>query len=638
MAKKSEVGRRSLLKNVVMGGAAMATATAVPETSRAQTAKPVSPDAPRVPAAVSLASESTPRPSGRTYSSCGGDYMVDVMRAYGIEYMAATPGNTFMGLHEAVVNHGMLANPKLDWITTLHEETSVAMAHGYAKIEGKPMACAMHTAVGLQHAAMAIYNAWCDRVPIFMITGAFIDERDRRSPIDWYHSAVDVADCVRDFTKWDATPGSLEGWGESAARGLKFAMTPPYGPILLTTDTRMQERPYPGDRAPPIPKLPKLVMPAAEDGALEETAKMLVAAENPVLFAGRCARTPQGLKSMIELAELLQAPVCDGRQRMNFPWRHPLNHSDSLRELLENADVVLELEPENPYALPIPPERRGQVRRLMINSVDLFMKSNFQDFQRYPSGIDVAMAADAEASLPALIEAVKRNLKKTSSRQQRGAHFARAHMAELEASKATAALGWNDSPISVPRMCQELYALIKDEDWSFVSPALFQSHWPQRLWAADKHYQYLGPQGGGGIGYGAPSSLGAALANRKYGRLSVSIVGDGDFMFVGPGSLWTAAHDQIPILYLVHNNRCYHAEIMQMQAIANRRERGLDRVHIGNAIANPNIDYAAMAKSVGVYGEGPIENPADLGPALKRALAVVKKGEPALVDVVSQGR
>ena len=183
----------------------------------------------------------------------------------------------------------------------------------------------------------------------------------------------------------------------------------------------------------------------------------------------------------------------------------------------------------------------------------------------------------------------------------------------------------------------ELYEQIRHEDWSMVSGAAFQSHWPQALWTADKHYQYIGAQGAAGIGYMAPASLGAALANQKFGRLSVSIVGDGDLMF-GPGILWTAAHERIPILYLVHNNRSYHMEIMQMQVIANRRQRGIDRVRIGCNIDDPNIDYAAMAKSMGVYGEGPIDNPRDLGPALKRAIATVKKGEPALVDVVSQGR
>ncbi len=179
--------------------------------------------------------------------------------------------------------------------------------------------------------------------------------------------------------------------------------------------------------------------------------------------------------------------------------------------------------------------------------------------------------------------------------------------------------------------------MMKGEDWSLVSDSSFQSRWPQQLWHADKHYQYIGGQGAAGIGYMTPAGMGAALANQKYGRLSVSVIGDGDLMF-GPGCLWTVAHERIPILYIVHNNRAYHMEIMQMQVIANRRNRGIDRLGIACGISDPNINYAQMAKSMGVYGEGPIDNPKDLGPALRRAIAVVKKGEPALIDVVSQGR
>jgi thiamine pyrophosphate-dependent acetolactate synthase large subunit-like protein len=107
---------------------------------------------------------------------------------------------------------------------------------------------------------------------------------------------------------------------------------------------------------------------------------------------------------------------------------------------------------------------------------------------------------------------------------------------------------------------------------------------------------------------------------------------------MGPGILWTAAHHKVPILYVMHNNRGYHQEVMGLQKMANRRLRGIDRAHIGTTLREPNIDYAAMSKSMGVYAEGPIENPKDLAPALKRAIAVVKRGEPALLDVVTNGR
>jgi thiamine pyrophosphate-dependent acetolactate synthase large subunit-like protein len=641
-----EITRRGFLTNTALGGIVTAAAPmlAAAQISPSDSDAKQSDSTARAPAAQPTQSQQP-----LTYSSCGGDYMTDVLRSLGIEYFAATPGNTFMGLHESIVNYGMVTDPKLRSLLTMHEEASVAMCHGYAKIEGKPMACGMHTAVGLQHASMAIYNAYADRVPILMITACSLDATRRSSFVEWNHAATDAAAMVRDYTKWDDTPGSLRHFGESAVQAYKMAMTPPYGPVLLTVDTYMQEDEIPGgnQNRPPIPKLPRLSPPAGEAAVVQEIASLLVNAERPVIYADRMARTPEGLKRLIELAETLQAPVCDGGNRMNFPWRHPLNQTARQRRLLTSADVLLALEPNDPFGLVTDRGRDGNLRPILpdgstsitISSTELLPKGNYQMVQRYTGNITLAVEADAEATLPLLIEAVKQQL--TPSRQSvlqaRGRAFAQAHLDDLNLAKGVAAYGWDASPVSVPRMCQELYYAIKDEDWSLVSITDFQSYWPQRLWAADKHYQYIGGQGAQGIGYLTPAGLGAALANQKYGRLTVSIVGDGDLMF-GPGALWTAAHERIPILYLVHNNRCYHQEIMQMQYIANRRQRGIDRLGIACNISDPNIRYADLAKAMGVYGEGPIADPKDLGPALKRAVARVKQGAPALVDVVSQGR
>jgi acetolactate synthase I/II/III large subunit len=654
--KYSQVGRRGFLQGVALGGVAAAASPLADEAcaaesrddQKAQTG--TDPKQPRPAGPIPPSQEFTAREEGITYSSCGGDYIVEVMRSLGIEYFAATPGNTFMGVHEAVINYGMLTEPKLRSICTMHEEASVAMAHGYAKIEGKPMACMMHTVVGLQHGSMAIYNAYADRVPIFMMTGYFADVSERAGEVAWAHSATDGPAMVRDFTKWDDTPGSLRHFSESAVRAYKLSMTPPYGPTLLAVDTMMQEDEIPGGaaHAPPIPKLVHATPPSGEEGAVKEAARLLVNAEHPVICADRAARTPAGLKLLVELAEVLQAPVCDSQNRLNFPWRHPLNQSRRQRMLLGEADVLLMLEAGNPFDVvtrrnksgDLSPVLKAGAKAISISSVGLSPKANYSGgIQRYAANIDLEMAADAEATLPFLIEEVRRQMPvgRKAAIEARGKALGEAHQRELERSRENASYGWDSSPISMPRLCQELYEQIRNEDWSLVSSSNFQSQWPQQLWYADRHYQYIGAHGAYGIGYMAPAGLGAALANQKYGRLSVSIVGDGDLMF-GPGILWTAAHERIPLLYIVHNNRAYHMEIMQMQVIANRRQRGVDRLGIACGISDPNINYAGMAKSLGVYAEGPVENPKDLGPALKRAIAVVKKGEPALIDVVSEGR
>jgi thiamine pyrophosphate-dependent acetolactate synthase large subunit-like protein len=198
-------------------------------------------------------------------------------------------------------------------------------------------------------------------------------------------------------------------------------------------------------------------------------------------------------------------------------------------------------------------------------------------------------------------------------------------------------MGWNASPVSLNRVCAELWPLIEKEDWSLVSWQGFISGWPGRLWNFDKTYQYIGGQGAGGIGYNAPASVGAALANKKHGRLSINIQCDGDLNYA-PGVLWTAAHHRIPLLTIMHNNRGYHAEVMILERRASQRNRGQDRCHIGTKLWDPDINYAKMAETYGLYGQGPITDPKDLAAALKRGIERVKKGEPALIDVVTQPR
>jgi thiamine pyrophosphate-dependent acetolactate synthase large subunit-like protein len=566
----------------------------------------------------------------------GSDYMVDVIRSLGIEYIAFVPGDTFKGLHESVINYGMLTAPRLQLIPCMHEEVSVAICHGYAKIAGKPMACAMHSTVGLQHGSMALYNAWADRVPVFALVGHQADADRRVGPVQWVHSVYDGPALVRDFTKFDDTPDTLGDFADSAVRAYKYAMTPPYEPVLLALDEGLQEEPAAGGKAPPIPRVPQIVLPQAEDAACEQIARLLVAADHPVILADRCARTPDGLSRLIELAESLQAPVVDGRGRFNFPWRHPLNQTDNAAHLLSQADVIVGLEMTDFYHAAA--AGNPTAKRISIAATDLYLKSNYQDFQRF-TAVDIAVAADAEATLPSLTEAVRRSTTSTrrTALQQRGAQFEMDHREALDRARAAAAVSWDAMPITTARLCMELYEKIRHDDWSLVSGTTFQSFWPQRLWSADKHHQYIGDAGAYGLGYLPGASLGAAIANQRNGRLTVAIGGDGDLMFT-PSFLWTAAHVQVPILYIVHNNRAYHQEVMWVQTITNRRQRGIDRAHIGTTIDNPAIDFAKLAQSMGVHGEGPVTNPTELSGAFERAVAIVKSGRPALVDVVAQGR
>ncbi len=645
-SKKSSVDRRSFLRGAAAGTAALVTGPGFVKAQVAQERK-----AAPLPSATQVAAETiapAPRVDVYTTDRPGSDFMVDVIKSLGFDYIAANPGSSFRGLHESVINYGGNTSPEL--LTCCHEESSVAMAHGYAKIEGKPMMIMAHGTVGLQHASMAIYNAFADRVPVYIVVGNILDVEFRRSLVEWAHSVQDAAAMVRDYTKWDDTPVSLAHFAESAVRAYKIAMTPAMGPVVIVADAVLQEEPVPdGDRRTlRVPKLNLAAPPAGDSGAIAEVARMLVAAENPVIVAGRSARTPNGIKLLVELAEILQAPVQDRafRFRMNFPTRHRLYDGGNLA----TADVILGLEvpdfwqathsqsPVNRMGMQVRPITKPGAKLITISSSELLSKSNYQDFGRYTE-VDLSIAADAEATLPALIEAVKRLITPDRKRvfEERGAKLAEAAKRARDRTLDQAAWGWDASPITTARLSAEVWNQVKNEDWSLVSDVVFLSYWPTRLWDFDKHYQYIGGQGAYGIGYGAPAAVGAALANRKYGRLSVNIQCDGDLNYA-PGVLWTAAHHRIPLLTIMHNNRAYHQERMYVQDMAARAERGIDRVNIGTAITEPNIDYATMAKAYGVYGAGPIDNPNDLGPAIRRAIEVVKRGEPALIDVITQPR
>jgi acetolactate synthase-1/2/3 large subunit len=643
MSKKLSVDRRNFLKSAAVTGAALVPGTVAADAAP-QAAPPAQAAAPIPPREVDPSGDvevlTTDRP--------GGDFMVDVLKTLNFDYIASNPGSSFRGIHESIINYG--GNQSPEFLTCCHEESSVAMAHGYFKAEGKPMAVLCHGTVGMQHAAMAIYNAYCDRVPVYILAGNSLDATLRRPGVEWAHSVQDAAAMVRDYIKWDDQPISLPHFAESAVRAYKIAMTPPMMPVLVVIDGGLQEDPISPEITTRlrIPKLTLTTAPQGDSGAVAEAARLLVNAQNPVIVADRAARTPAGLTRLIELAEALQAPVVDQGGRMNFPSRHPLNQSSSARQLVANADVILGLELTDFWGT-VNAVRDGLTRTsrslikpgtrlISITALDLATKGNYQDFQRYPE-VDIAMAADAEATLPALTEACKR-LTTTERRavfQERGKKLAQAHASALDRARADAAYGWDASPISTARLTTELWAQIKTEDWALVAESGIMSDWTTQLWSFDKHYQSLGGSGGAGVGYGAPASIGAALANRKHGRLSVAIQGDGDFLYA-PGVWWTAAHHRIPLLAVMHNNRSYHQEVMHLQRMANRHQRGITRAHIGTAIDNPSVDYAKIAQGLGVHAQGPITSPADLGPAIKRALAVVKRGEPSLIDVVTQPR
>jgi acetolactate synthase-1/2/3 large subunit len=638
--------RRGFLKGVVIAGGAT---IAAPASVQAQAPEKPNGSASPPTAAAKAHERETPQEADRlTTEKTGSDFMVDVCKTLNLDYMAACPGSTFRALQESFINYGQ--NKRPEWLTCMHEEVAVGMAHGYAKVAGKPMAAIVHGTVGTQHGAMALYNAYCDRVPIIVFTGNAGPLDERRPGVEWFHSVQDGAATVRDFVKWDDYPMSLQHFAESTVRGYTLACAQPPGPVFITADAKLQESPL-EEREQRGLTIPRLTTPAQTTGdpnALREAAKMLVAAEAPVIIADRYARSQQGMDDLVKLAELLQAPVVDNRSRMNMPNTHYLCQSERAGGLIAQADCILSLEPVDLYGQlnvmrdqlerTVSSKAKKGVKIISISTRDLLVHSNYQDFQRYV-GADINITADAQTTLPSLIEAIRREMPSgNTSIEMRGRKMREAFNGFADRARAEAALAWDASPISSARMYMELWGQLKNEDWALVSDSDFSSNWPHRLWPLEKHYRFIGGSGGYGVGYQPVAALGAALAHRDAGgRVAVSITGDGEFN-MAPHTLWTAAHHGIPYLTVIQNNRAYHQEVMHVQRMANRHNRGLRNVPIGTTIDNPNIDYVKIAQGYGAVGIGPITDPNDLSEAFRKGIAAVKAGQPVLIDVVMQPR
>ncbi|HYC16335.1 MAG TPA: thiamine pyrophosphate-dependent enzyme [Pseudolabrys sp.] len=651
---RTRLNRRKFMAGVALAGAAGTPLAVQTANAAAPAIEPPPPRPSALPPNAALAAAETAPPQEITQvegGRPGSDFMVDVIKTLDIKYLPSNPASSFRALHESLIDYG--GNKQPEFLTCMHEESAVGMAHGYFKIAGKPLLTLCHGTVGLQHAAMGIYNAWCDRVPVIVVGGNDMDAAHRPPGVPTFHSAQDINALVRDFTKWDDTPVSAQHFAQSFVRMYKIATTPPYGPVMMSLDAGLQQEPIRdlGQKLY-IPRFVPSSPPQGDSGAVKEAARLLVNAEHPVIVVDRAARTPDGIKLLVELADTLQAAVVDQGGRMNFPKTHYLNRPPNV---IGQADVIIGMELSDFWGVVNGFVDNGSngigfnetkikagTKLISISSVELITKSNYQDFQRFQV-VDVSMPADAEATLPALIEAVKSAIPndRKAAIAQRGETFRKAYANGRENVKKAAAIAWDASPISTARLVMETWAQIKDLDWSLVASEGNVSNWPNRLWPMEKHHHWLGRSGGYGVGYGAPASVGAALANRDLGRFSVSIQSDGDLMYA-PGVLWTAARHKIPLLAVMHNNRGYHQEVMHVQRLANFRNRvaylGNDLAPLGTGIQNPDIEYHKLAESMGWWAKGPIKDPADLAPAIKEAVAVVKSGQPALLNVWTQPR
>lgn len=581
-------------------------------------------------------------PSPYQKPTYGSDVMVDAMRAFEFPYLSLNPGSSFRGLHDSLVNY---ADDEMQIIECPHEKIAVAVAHGYAKTTGRPMGVVLHNVVGLLHGTMGIYYAYIDRAPVVIFGGSGPAAYDSRRPnIDWIHGANVQGNAVRDFTKWDYEPRSLESVPTAIARGYRIAVSEPAGPVYIALDAGLQEQPL--DEPVPMPDWQRLKVPAAigpDPGALSRLARALVDAKRPIVIPGYVGRDPAAFDLLVDLAESVGAGVVDTNIRNNFPNRHALcvTGTDALAE----ADCVLFLDVKD---MQKPTHTLDSINRKIMSRIapeavvldigfnDVGLSSWSEDYTALVE-TDLQVTADTTVALPMLVALCADLLADDTAARSAERDVWRTRLTDMHdevrrgwAERVTAAAA--ETPVATATLAGAVWEVVKDYDW--VLTAGTASEWAKRLWDFDKHYRTPGRQLGTATQIGI--SLGVALAHKGTGRLVVDLQPDGDLMF-DAGALWIASYYELPLLVVMFNNRAYYNDWEHQERLARQRGTPLARAHIGMEIDNPAPDFASLARSFSWHAEGPITEPADIVEAVRRAAEYVQStGKPALVDVVCQ--
>ena len=549
----------------------------------------------------------------------GSDAIAAMLRELEVPFLALNPGASFRGLHDSLVNY--LGNQAPRMLLCLHEESAVAIAHGYAKVTGRAMGAVLHSNVGLLHGAMAIFNAWCDRVPMLVLgaTGP-VDAARRRPWIDWIHTASDQGALVRDFTKWDNQPASIPAACEALLRAVQLAHTPPCGPTYVNLDAALQEAPL--DALPPLPD-PARYAPAApavpSTEQIAALARRLAGATRPVLLMGRTARGDASWAARVALAERLQARVItDLKMPAAFPTAHPLHAgppgnflAPECATVLREADVVLALDWYDLAGTLKQAHGDAPVPAHVVNvSPDAYVHRGFSmDHQALPPA-DTYWLCEPDLVVAPLL----------------GQLPGRAAPAPAPArARAPAAV----DALSIRALADAFNAAARGRTICLTRVPL---GWHGGYRDFHGPLDYLGLEGGGGVGAGPGITVGAALALRDTGRLAVAIMGDGDFL-MGVTALWTAAHYRLPCVIVVANNRSFYNDEVHQERVARARNRPPENKWIGQRIDEPDIDLAAMARAQGAVGVGPVESVAALAPALAQAFDAAARGAVCVVDV-----
>jgi thiamine pyrophosphate-dependent acetolactate synthase large subunit-like protein len=507
----------------------------------------------------------------------GSDIAAQMLRRLGVPYVSLNPGASYRGLHDSLVNH--LGNERPGILLCLHEDHSVAIAHGYAKATGEPMACVLHSNVGLLHGMMSLFNAWCDRVPMVVLgaTGP-LDAEKRRPWIDWIHTSRDQGAYIRSIIKWDDQPSSPQALVESMCRANIATRSAPTAPVYICLDAGFQEQRL--EKEPEWPEVSRFLPPAPSrpgKHAVEQAAALLARAERPVIMLGRGSRDAGPWQLRVRLAERLGAcVVSDLKLGATFPTDHPAHYLPPFnvlpkpaRELLCEADVILALDWVDLGGALRQAKTVGKIAAKIIAATldqSLHTGANME-YQALPP-VDVSMATTGDVVVEDLLDALGSDRRKEP----------------WKACPPAKAKGQNKAGDGQAITMEQIAATLRAEfnDPENVSFCTLGRGWPIDIWPFQNGLAYLGKDGGGGLGSGPGLSVGSALALQGMGRYAVSMLGDGDFC-MGVTAIWTAVRHRIPLLVLINNNRSYFNDELHQETVA--RTRGREARTAGSACA-----------------------------------------------------
>ena len=566
----------------------------------------------------------------------GSDALAELLSRLDLRYLALVPGSSYRGLHDSLVNYTGNRDPRM--LVCLHEEHAVAIAHGYAKVTGRPMAVALHSNVGLMHATMAIYNAWCDRVPMLIVgaTGP-VDAARRRPWIDWIHTSADQGALIRPFVKWDDQPASVEAALDSLTQAYSITRAAPSAPVYVCLDVSLQEQRL---AAPPaIPDVrrdrsPRSHGPDAE--AVRTTLDLLGQARRPLFLFGRLSRDERDWDRRVALAERYGALVLsDLKNGAVFPTAHPLHPNPpgiflpaASAGLIGGADLILSLDWTDLAGTLSAAASHGHpaAGRIISCTSDSALRNGWSkdSFGRDP--VDLSVPADPDLLVRALLVPGE-PVKPVKPAEWPAADAAPAP--SLNPARGTDGTSGTGDGSSMHELADALRDALAGAPACLVRLPL---GWHGADLQAGHPLDYLGMDGGAGIGSGPGMAVGAALALEGSGRLAVAVLGDGDFL-MGGTAVWTAAHYRLPLLIVVANNSSFHNDVVHAERMASQRRRPAMNTWIGQAISDPDPDLPAFARSLGFHAAGQVRDRSALPAALAAAVAATRSGKCALVDV-----